>query len=183
MNHALNNAKLHAEALQVLVIRNGGELFIPHGPDIKVGTLRARIEDDGVRFLFVPRDTNKHESPPTQEPVAQRVQSAPVSSVLANGTPALGGDPSNAELDALVERLHTFLAIFDSTVRAEDITLDMIISLRDGIEAIVALQGNRSHPTAWIVTHTDSNGAATTSHLTAREGWQIEPVLTLPDEA
>ena len=74
-----------------------------------------------------------NESPPTQEaPPAGHGRLNPVEIASKPEThSALGGD-----LDALVKRLRVFLAIFDGPVRAEDITLDMIISLRDAIDAM-----------------------------------------------
>lgn len=51
----IDTDKLNAEALAVLIQRAGGELFIPHGPDIKTGATWAKIEEDGVRFRFSPQ--------------------------------------------------------------------------------------------------------------------------------
>lgn len=47
---------VNAEAMSILTQRAGGELFIPNGPDIKVGTTYACVEDNGVRFMFSPRE-------------------------------------------------------------------------------------------------------------------------------
>ena len=49
---ALND--VNAEAVSILTQRAGGELFIPNGPDIKIGTTYAKVEEDGVRFMFRP---------------------------------------------------------------------------------------------------------------------------------
>lgn len=48
---------VNAEAISILAQRAGGELFIPNGPDIKVGTTCARVEEGGVRFRFSPKGT------------------------------------------------------------------------------------------------------------------------------
>ena len=45
---------VNAEAVSILTQRAGGELFIPNGPDIKIGTTYAKVEEDGVRFMFRP---------------------------------------------------------------------------------------------------------------------------------
>jgi ribosomal protein L37AE/L43A len=45
---------VNAEAIAVLTQRAGGELFIPNGPDIEIGTTYAKVEEDGVRFMFRP---------------------------------------------------------------------------------------------------------------------------------
>lgn len=47
---------VNAEAISILTQRSGGELFIPNGPDIRVGTTFARVEEGGVRFRFSPKD-------------------------------------------------------------------------------------------------------------------------------
>lgn len=61
---------VNAEAISIMTQRAGGELFIPNGSDIKVGTTFARVEEGGVRFRFSPKGSQMSD----QEESLRRVQ-------------------------------------------------------------------------------------------------------------
>lgn len=167
-------------------------------------------------------------SPPTQENKAEVSSSGGILAAPDQGRSLPNEPASDGDLDALVERLHTYACALETKGEA---CHDLLIpntecssfgqELRQAASAIVALRRDReetltqipqllrdatrrmqqraevakrdaaryhqwlrdnTHPTAWIITHTNPDGSATTSHLSAREGWQVEPVLTLPNE-